>query len=67
MPLSLEEQQAVNQAVASITDRFNASISQFAEGKRSMDEWEEFSNSLKQAGGNELISIYNEALKRLNK
>ena len=67
VPLSLEEQQAVNQAVASITDRFNASISQFAEGKRSMDEWEEFSNSLKQAGGNELISIYNEALKRLNK
>ena len=65
VPLTLEEQQAVNKAVASITDRFNAAISEFVEGKRSMDEWDEFSESLKKAGGNELIRIYNEALKRM--
>lgn len=65
VPLTLEEQQAVNKAVASITDRFNAAISEFVEGKRSMDEWDEFSESLKKAGGDELIRIYNEALKRM--
>lgn len=56
-----EQQTAVNKCLASLDDRFNVRISEFAEGKCSMDEWDNFANELMEAGGSRLIELYNEA------
>ncbi len=58
---SVSQQTQINNYISAINDRFNSGIVDFAEGKRPITEWEDFSGELKEAGGEDLIRIYNEA------
>lgn len=67
VPFTVAQQAQVNNYIAAITDRYNSGIAVFAEGKRPISEWGDFTTELKNAGGTELIKIYNDAYKSMKK
>ena len=58
------EQRRINTIVESINDQYRLSIADFAEGKKTEAEWDEFVAHLKSYGSEDLIQIYNNAYAR---
>ena len=61
VPFTQQQQTEVNKCISKIDDRYGVKISEFAEGKRPMSEWDDFVKELKDAGGTRLIELYNQA------
>ncbi len=67
VPFTVQQQTQINNYISAINDRFNSGIVDFAEGKRPISEWESFTRELKNAGGDQLIQIYNDAYALIKK
>lgn len=61
VPFTTEQQARVSELANAVSDRYRAQISEFAEGKKPMSEWDAFVANLQEAGGTEIESIYAEA------
>ena len=64
LPFTADQQKQINVLIGIVTDRWNAQIALFAEGKKKMTEWQNFVNEIKSSGGDQLIQIYNEVYKK---
>jgi len=64
LPFTEEQQKVVNELTGIVTDRWNAQIALFAEGKKPMSEWDKFVSEVKLSGGDKLIALYNDVYKK---
>ncbi|MGN1100422.1 MAG: hypothetical protein ACI4S9_08760 [Christensenellales bacterium] len=63
--LTASEQKKVLQYETTVTDKYRIYISEFAEGKKNMTtDWDAFVQELLNAGGAQMIEIYNNAYRR---
>ncbi len=65
VPFDVSQQERLNTLTSQVSDRFNATIFDFLEGKKGMDQWDAFVTEILSAGAEEIAQIYNDQYKKL--